>query len=176
MISSNTCCILAAHSWRKSPVSPHPKGAVLHWDLVTVEAIQIQQTHCYVQVTGFRLFKFCHMVCYSAGSLRWVHCHKEMEMVINSTQKAVAFKWCSAKSATASPKLLHHHQPEQIHGRMNTCFHIVYVQIWCYFFWVHLYTVYLIKWQQKTHQIRQHFSFYLPFFYYCPILSSSCEL
>ncbi len=36
------------------PLSPHPKGALLDWDLVTVEAIWVKWTHCHVQETSLR--------------------------------------------------------------------------------------------------------------------------
>ncbi len=73
----------------ESPIPPHPKGALLDWDLVTVEAIWVKWTHCHVQETSLRWFELCDMVHYPAGSniRRCVHCsHKGMDMVSNSTQ------------------------------------------------------------------------------------------
>ncbi len=50
-----------------------PKGALLDWDLVTVEAIWVKWTHCHVQETSLRWFELCDMVHYPAGSSirRW---------------------------------------------------------------------------------------------------------
>ncbi len=64
----------AAHPWCESPVPPHPKGALLDWDLVTVEPIWVKWTHCHVQETSLRWFELCDMVHYPAGSniRRWV--------------------------------------------------------------------------------------------------------
>ncbi len=58
----------AAHPWCESPVPPHPKGALLDWDLVTVEAIWVKWTNCHVQETSLRWFELCDMVHYPAGS------------------------------------------------------------------------------------------------------------
>jgi len=38
----------------KLPVPPHPKDALLGWDLVTVGAILVQWTHCHVQETNLK--------------------------------------------------------------------------------------------------------------------------
>lgn len=43
----------AAHSWCKSPAAPHTKGGVMDWDLVTMEVIWGQWTHCNVQESNF---------------------------------------------------------------------------------------------------------------------------
>ncbi len=59
---------LAAHPWCESPVPPHPKAALLDWDLVTVEAIWVKWTHCHVQETSLRWFELCDIVHYPAGS------------------------------------------------------------------------------------------------------------
>ncbi len=89
-LNSNSITQLsAAHPWCESPVPPHPKGALLYWDLVSVEAIWLKWTHCHVQETSPRGFELCDMVHYPAGSniRRWVHCsHKGMDMVSNNTQ------------------------------------------------------------------------------------------
>ncbi len=58
----------AAPPWCESPVPPHPKGALLDWDLVTVEVIWVKWTHCHVQETSLRWFELCDMVHYPAGS------------------------------------------------------------------------------------------------------------
>ncbi len=79
----------AAQPWCESPVPPHPKGALLDWDLGTVEAIWVKWTHCHVQETSLRWFELCDMVHYPAGSSirRWVNCsHKGMDMVSNNIQ------------------------------------------------------------------------------------------
>ncbi len=79
----------AAHPWCESPVPPHPKGALLDWDLVTVEDIWVKWTHCHVQETSLRWFELCDMMQYPAGisHQKMVHCsHKEMDMVSNNTQ------------------------------------------------------------------------------------------
>ncbi len=47
---------------------PNPKGALLDWDLVTVEAIWVKWTHCHVQETSLRWFELCDMLHYPAGS------------------------------------------------------------------------------------------------------------
>ncbi len=48
--------------------SCHKKGALLNWDLVTVEATGGQWTHCHVQETSFRWFELCDTVRYPAES------------------------------------------------------------------------------------------------------------
>ncbi len=81
-------CRLHIHGC-ESPVPPHPKDALLDWDLVNVEAIWVKWTHCHVQETSLRWFELCDMVHYPAGSSirRWEHCsHKGMDMVSNNTQ------------------------------------------------------------------------------------------
>ncbi len=40
-LKAHLCNNHAAHPWCESPVPPHPKGALLDWDLVTVEAIWV---------------------------------------------------------------------------------------------------------------------------------------
>ncbi len=99
-----TADLSAAHPWCKSPVPPHPKGALLDWDLVTVEAIWVKWTHCHVQETSLRWFELCDMVHYPAGSShqKMVHCsHKRMDMVSNNTQL-----WCfnNAKLVQSVPR------------------------------------------------------------------------
>ncbi len=48
---------------------PHPKDALLDWDLVTVKVIWVKWTHCYVQETSLRWFEFCDIILhYPAGS------------------------------------------------------------------------------------------------------------
>lgn len=39
----------AAHPWCKSRVPPHPEGALVDWDLGTVQAISVHWTHCILQ-------------------------------------------------------------------------------------------------------------------------------
>ncbi len=58
----------AAHPWCKFTVPPHPKSALLDWDLVTVEAVWVKWTHCHVQETSLIWFELCDMVHYPAGS------------------------------------------------------------------------------------------------------------
>ncbi len=48
---------------------PHTKGALLDWDLVTVEAIWVKWTHCNVKETSLRWFELCDMVHYPSGSI-----------------------------------------------------------------------------------------------------------
>ncbi len=129
----------AAHPWCVSPVPPHPKGALLDWDLKTVEAIWVKWTHCHVQETSLRWFELSDMVHYPAGSShqKMVHCsHKRMDMVSNNTQL-----WCfnNAKLVQSVPRkisstpLQHQHQPEPLRqGRMDPCFHVLYAKFWPY--------------------------------------------
>ncbi len=87
-----------AHPWCESPSYTTSKGALLDWDLVTVEAIWVKWTHCHVQETVWDWFELCDMLHYPAGSSirRWVHCiHKGMDMVSNNTQVVCVFKRCS---------------------------------------------------------------------------------
>ncbi len=68
-IASRSCCrFVGCTSWCESLVPPHPKGALLDWDLVTVEVIWVKWTHCHVQETSLRWFELCDMVHYPAGS------------------------------------------------------------------------------------------------------------
>jgi len=79
-----------AHPGPEAPVPPHPKDALLGWDLVTVGAILVQWTHCQFQETNLKWFKLCVLVDYPAGypAIReWVHGgHKGMDMVRNNAQ------------------------------------------------------------------------------------------
>lgn len=70
--------------------------ALLDWDLVTVEAIWVQWTHCHIQETSLRLYKLYDMLVYSAGN-RWAHCgHKRMYIDrAKILSQAVVLKWCS---------------------------------------------------------------------------------
>jgi len=43
-----------AHTGHEAPVPPHPKDALLGWDLVTMRAILVQWTHCHVQETNLK--------------------------------------------------------------------------------------------------------------------------
>ncbi len=60
--------MIASRSRWESPVPPHPKGALLDWDLVTVEVIWVKWTHRHVQETSLRWFELCDTVHYPAGS------------------------------------------------------------------------------------------------------------
>ncbi len=147
--------------WCKSPVPPHPKCALLDWDLVTVEAIWVKWTHCHVQEISLRWFKLCDMVHYPAGSSirRWVHCshkrdgHGQQQYSgrpwrLNDAQLVLRGPKC-AKKISPTP-LHHHHQPEPLRqGRMDPCFHVLYAKFWPY----HLNAAAEIE----THQTRQHF-------------------
>ena len=67
----------------------YPKAALLDWDLVTVEAVGVQGTHCDVQEASLRWYELCDVVHYPAGSShqKMGHCaHKGMEMVSSNTQ------------------------------------------------------------------------------------------
>ncbi len=89
MIASRSCCrFVGCTSMMQISCSPHPKGALLYWDLVTVEAIWVKWTHCHVQETSLRWFELCDMVHYPAGSSHQkMYCsHKGMVMVSNNTQ------------------------------------------------------------------------------------------
>ncbi len=152
----------AAHPWCKSLVPPHPKGALLDWDLVTVEAIWVKWTHCHVQETSLRWFELCDMVHYPAVSSirRWVNwSHKGMDMVskqhsgrlwrLNDAQLVLRGLKC-AKKVSPTP-LHHHHQSEPLRqGRMDPCFHVIYAKFWPY----HL----NVAAEIETHQTRHHFS------------------
>ncbi len=65
MIASRSCCIfVGCTSMMRISVPPHPKGALLDWDLVTVEAIWVKWTHWHVQETSLRWFEL-----YESGRL-----------------------------------------------------------------------------------------------------------
>ncbi len=67
----------------------HHKCALLDCDLVTVEAIWVNWTHCHVQETSLRWFELCDMVHYPAGRShqKMGNCiHKGMDMASNNTQ------------------------------------------------------------------------------------------
>ncbi len=90
MIASHGCCrFIGCTSMMWISRSPHPKAALLDWDLVTVEAIWVKWTHYPVQETSLRWFELCDTVHYPAGSSirRCAHCsHKGMDMASNNTQ------------------------------------------------------------------------------------------
>ncbi len=86
----------SGHPWRESLVPPHPKAALLDWDLVTVEDIWVKWTHCNVQETSLRWFE--KPVWDDLSFVTWciillevhqkmVHCsYKGMDMIRNNTQ------------------------------------------------------------------------------------------
>ncbi len=93
----------------------HPKGALLDWELVTMETIWVKWTHFHVQETSLRWFELCDMVHYPAGSShqKMVHCsHKGMDMVSNNTQVSCGFKQCSI--GTKGPKVCQENIPRTI--------------------------------------------------------------
>ncbi len=45
MLETVAADLSAGHAWCESPVPPHPKGALLDWDLVTVEGIWVKWTN-----------------------------------------------------------------------------------------------------------------------------------
>ncbi len=85
--------MIAASPWCESPVPPHPKGALLDWDLVTVEAIWVKWTHCHVIVMfkkpvwdDLSFVTWC-IILLEVAVRRCVHCsHKGKDMVSNNTQ------------------------------------------------------------------------------------------
>lgn len=64
MIASHRCCRVVCC---KSPIPPHPKGALLDWDLVTAEATGVHRTHCRVGGTNLRWCVLC--ACYLEGTI-----------------------------------------------------------------------------------------------------------
>ncbi len=142
------------------PFPPHPKGALLDWDLVTVEAIWVKWTHCHVQETSPRWLKLCDMVHYPAGSSirRWVHCsHKGMDMVRNNTQvDCGVFIRCSI--GTKGPKVCQENIPHTNTTSLNR---------WDKTGWIHAFmfftpnsdpTIWMSQAEVKTHQTRQRIS------------------
>ncbi len=92
MIASRSCFRFS------DPVPPHPKGALLDWDLVTVEAIWIKWTHCHVQEISLSWFELWH------GALScWKYSSEDGYTVVikgwtwsaTILRYAVAFKRCS---------------------------------------------------------------------------------
>lgn len=87
---ANTFLAADHFPWCDSPVPLHPKGALLEWNLVVMEAIWVQWTLRHVQETIVRILKPCNML--DAVIRRWLQCgHKEMDMVSNNTQGRL---WC----------------------------------------------------------------------------------
>ncbi len=128
-------------NWVESSVPPHPKGTLLDWDLMTVEAIWVLWT-CHIQETSLRWFELCDMVRYPAGSshhnigtlwsLKHVHGqqqHLSRLWCLSDAQLVLRGPKCSKK---ISPKPLHHHQPEPFIFRMCPCIHVVCAKFWFY--------------------------------------------
>ncbi len=81
MIASHSCCRFVGYTsmmWISR--SPHPKAALLDWDLVTVEAIWVKWTHCHVQETSLRWFELCDFeVVAFRFKIQSVYCHVHSE-------------------------------------------------------------------------------------------------
>jgi len=89
----NVCINLwDAHPGHEAPVPPHPKDALLGWDLVTVGTILLQWTHCHVQETNLKWFEpiwnqFEMIILLEVAIRGWVHGgYKGMDMVRNNAQ------------------------------------------------------------------------------------------
>ena len=66
MIVSSICCrYVGCTSMMWIFLLPHSKYALLDWDLLTVEGIRVQWTHCHVQEISS--FERCDVVLYHAG-------------------------------------------------------------------------------------------------------------
>ncbi len=159
---SRAADLSSAHPWCESLVPPHPKGALLDWDLVTVEVIWVKWTHCHVQETSLRWFDLCDMVHYPAGSTS-----EDGTLVDGQKQYSgrLWFKrWWYSKCAKKIPP--HHYTTITSLNRWDAqddpCFHVLYTKFWPYI-WM----------QQKLRLIRSGNVF--PIFY-CPVLVSLCEL
>ncbi len=78
----------SAHPWWESLVPPHPKGALLDWDLVTVEAIWVKWTHVMFKKPVWDDLSFVTWcIILLEVHQKMVHCsHKGMDMVSNNTQ------------------------------------------------------------------------------------------
>lgn len=69
-------------------ISPfHQISKVLNWDLLIVEVVWVQWTHCHIKETWGDLSFVTWIILLEAAINRWVHSdHKGMEMVGNITQ------------------------------------------------------------------------------------------
>jgi len=150
--------VVAAHLWWKSPFPPHPKGALLDWELVAVEAIWVQWTHCHVQETSLIWFELCDMARCSAGS----SCQKMGTLWSqrdgHGQQQYSGRLWRlnDAQLVLRGPKCA---KKILIQGRMDPCCHVVDTKFWPYHPNVTA--------EIETHQTRQCFS---------NLLLSLCEL
>ena len=59
-MASRSCCrFVGSTSMMQISVPPHPKVALLDWDLVNMEAIGVRWTHCHLHKTRLRWFELC---------------------------------------------------------------------------------------------------------------------
>ncbi len=150
MIASRSSADLsAAHPWCESPVPPHTKGALLDWDLVTVEAIWVKWTHYHVQETSLWWFELCDIILLEEAIRRWIHCSQTWSATIGCG----LWRLNNSQFILWSPKCAKKYIPHTVtlrRGRMDPCFHVLYAKFWPY----HL----NVAAEIEAHQTRQRFS------------------
>lgn len=124
MTASCNCCRFAC----ASSVKAHPSGAILDWDLMTVE----ENCAPWRKIVHRELTVMSKKVLYPAGSSqrRYEQCgHKTVDMVSNYTQVCCGFTWCSVGTQSVPRKYSSHHYTTW----MDPCFYVVYSKFWPYY-------------------------------------------
>lgn len=119
-----------AYPWFKSFVPPHPKGALLDWDLVNVEAIW---THCHVQETISRWYEPQHSNLQCTQRMGALWSQKDGYGQQQSWDRLNARLVIKGPKCTKniSPPTLQQHRPELlIQGRVDPLFADVYTKFW----------------------------------------------
>lgn len=144
------------HPWSESPVPLPPKGALLVWYPVTVEAVWVQWTVMFKNWVWYDFnFVAWRVIVLEMAIRRRVQCrHTAMNIVSNSPHM---WMWClnddqlllrGTKRANKILSLHHHVWPEPlIKGMWDLCFDMNYDP-----------TIRFVALETKTHLTREHFS------------------
>lgn len=121
MTASCNCCRFAC----ASSVKAHPSGAILDWDLMTVEENCAPWTHCHVQeTTDIRFFILLEAAREDMNNVvirQWIRSATIL--------RCCGFTWRSVGTQSVPRKYSSHHYTTW----MDPCFYVVYSKFWPYY-------------------------------------------